>query len=166
MAALAPDGNGTAPIVFFDGACPLCNRSVAFLARRDRSGRLFFAHLQGEIAARHLDPALRSVAQDATVVLLEPGARGRVSVRSAAVLRDRTERSGTLYGVAEFAGEAARRLLEVVRTGDVEAEARELNAEADRRHRVGAGQGEVVVHADPAGEHVVEEELLAADADD
>jgi len=87
MAALAPDGKGTAPIVFFDGACPLCNRSVAFLARRDRSGRLFFAHLQGEIAARHLDPALRSVARDGTVVLFEPGAGGRVSVRSAAVLR-------------------------------------------------------------------------------
>ena len=75
MAALAPDGIGTAPIVFFDGACPLCNRSVAFLARHDRSGRLFFAHLQGEIAARHLDPALRNVAQDGTVVLPEPGAR-------------------------------------------------------------------------------------------
>lgn len=87
MAALAPDGIGTAPIVFFDGACPFCNRSVAFLARHDRSGRLFFAHLQGEIAARHLDPALHSVTQDGTVVLLEPGAGGRVSVRSAAVLR-------------------------------------------------------------------------------
>jgi predicted DCC family thiol-disulfide oxidoreductase YuxK len=86
MTAPALDESASSPIVFFDGACPLCNRSVAFLARHDRTGRLFFAHLQGELAARSLDPALRSVAQDATVVLLEPGQGGRVSVRSAAVL--------------------------------------------------------------------------------
>ncbi|MEW6267817.1 MAG: DUF393 domain-containing protein, partial [Thermodesulfobacteriota bacterium] len=76
-----------APIVFFDGACPLCNRSVAFLAARDRHGRLRFAHLQGRFAQEALDATQRDVGLDGTVVLLEPAEGGRVSVRSAAVLR-------------------------------------------------------------------------------
>jgi len=76
-----------APIVFFDGACPLCNHSVAFLARRDRRQRLRFAHLQGSFAAAHLTAELRNASLDGSVVLLEPDAGGRLSLRSAAVLR-------------------------------------------------------------------------------
>jgi predicted DCC family thiol-disulfide oxidoreductase YuxK len=75
------------PVVFFDGECPLCNRSVAFLARHDRTHRLRFAHLQGRFAAASLPPELRSAARDGSVVLLEPADGGRVSLRSAAVLR-------------------------------------------------------------------------------
>jgi predicted DCC family thiol-disulfide oxidoreductase YuxK len=75
------------PVVLFDGECPLCNRSVAFLARHDRTHRLRYAHLQGQFAAEHLAPELRSAARDGSVVLLEPEAGGRVSLRSAAVLR-------------------------------------------------------------------------------
>ena len=30
----------TGPVVLFDVECPLCNRSVAFLARHDRTHRL------------------------------------------------------------------------------------------------------------------------------
>ena len=37
-------------VVFFDGVCGLCNRLVQFLISRDRSGRLRFAPLQGELA--------------------------------------------------------------------------------------------------------------------
>src|SRR5690606_12299696 len=77
-------------VVFFDGACPLCNRSVAFLAAKDRAGRLRFAHLQGRFAQETLDPELRDVGLDGSVVVLEPaagGGAGRVSLRSAAVLR-------------------------------------------------------------------------------
>lgn len=87
MAAPAASPAETAPVVFFDGACPLCNRSVAFLARRDRGQRLRFAHLQGRFAARHLPTALRNASLDGSVVLLEPATGGRVSLRSAAVLR-------------------------------------------------------------------------------
>lgn len=77
----------TGPVVLFDGECPLCNRSVAFLARHDRAHRLRYAHLQGRFASGHLAPELRSAARDGSVVLLEPEAGGRVSLRSAAVLR-------------------------------------------------------------------------------
>lgn len=45
-------------IVFFDGVCGLCNRSVDFLIRADRKGRLRFSPLQGESAGATL-PANR-----------------------------------------------------------------------------------------------------------
>lgn len=76
-----------APVVFFDGACGFCNRSVRLLAGRDVHGRLRFAHLQGAFAAAHLPPELRDTGLDGSVVLLEPEHGGRVSLRSAAVLR-------------------------------------------------------------------------------
>ncbi|MFP4157060.1 MAG: thiol-disulfide oxidoreductase DCC family protein [Opitutales bacterium] len=47
------------PILFFDGDCGLCTRSVRFLMRRDRAQRLRFAPLQGETAAALLEPKLR-----------------------------------------------------------------------------------------------------------
>lgn len=113
MPELEPGNTGLeAPVVFFDGACGLCNRSVAFLARHDRQGRLLFAHLQGPTAARLLEPAQRSVAQDGTVVLLEPS--GRVSVRSAAVLRALAYSGAGWRVVARvLASPAARSLLDV-----------------------------------------------------
>ena len=37
-------------VVFFDGVCGLCDRFVRFLLERDRSGRIRFAPLQGELA--------------------------------------------------------------------------------------------------------------------
>jgi predicted DCC family thiol-disulfide oxidoreductase YuxK len=39
-------------IVFFDGQCGLCSRSVRMLSRADKHQRLQFAPLQGETAAR------------------------------------------------------------------------------------------------------------------
>ncbi len=38
------------PIVFFDGYCGLCNRSVNFLMKRDKKNALYFAPLQGQTA--------------------------------------------------------------------------------------------------------------------
>jgi predicted DCC family thiol-disulfide oxidoreductase YuxK len=35
-------------IVFFDGACGLCNKTVDFVLRHDRKRRFLFAPLQGE----------------------------------------------------------------------------------------------------------------------
>lgn len=75
------------PVVFIDGACLLCHRSVAFLARRDRRGVLHFAPLQGELAAQWLPPASRDVGTEGAVAFLEPDRDDRTSVRSAAVLR-------------------------------------------------------------------------------
>ena len=43
-------------VVFFDGVCGLCDRTVHFLLKRDRHDRLRFAPLQGETARRVLPP--------------------------------------------------------------------------------------------------------------
>jgi predicted DCC family thiol-disulfide oxidoreductase YuxK len=43
-------------IVFFDGVCNLCNRSVDFLIRRDRNRVLHFAPLQGITSKKLIDP--------------------------------------------------------------------------------------------------------------
>lgn len=75
------------PVVFIDGACLLCHRTVAFLAPRDRGGVLHFAPLQGELAADWLPPESRDVGAGGAVVFLEPDRGDRMSVRSAAVLR-------------------------------------------------------------------------------
>jgi predicted DCC family thiol-disulfide oxidoreductase YuxK len=45
------------PIVFFDGVCGLCNRTVDFLLKRDTRGVFRFAPLQGETAQRLLTAA-------------------------------------------------------------------------------------------------------------
>ena len=95
--------DASGPVVLFDGECPLCNRSVAFLARHDRGHRLRYAHLQGRFAAEHLPPELRSAARDGSVVLLEPKKNGRVSLRSAAVLRALAHTGGAWRPLAVLA---------------------------------------------------------------
>ena len=42
------------PVLLFDGECGLCNRVVRLLLRLDRTGRLFFAPLQGPAAQAYL----------------------------------------------------------------------------------------------------------------
>ena len=44
-------------ILFFDGVCGLCNKSVDFVLTRDQRGSIKFSPLQGETAARLLTPA-------------------------------------------------------------------------------------------------------------
>ena len=46
-------------IVFFDGVCNLCNRSVDFLIRKDTKNKFLFAPLQGETALELLPPNKR-----------------------------------------------------------------------------------------------------------
>ena len=41
-------------IVFFDGVCNLCNRSVDFLIKQDKKGVLKFASLQSDFAKSFL----------------------------------------------------------------------------------------------------------------
>jgi predicted DCC family thiol-disulfide oxidoreductase YuxK len=86
-ATLSPDGaTSTAdsrPIVFFDGVCGLCDRSVTFLLDRDTRGSLLFAPLQGETAAQLLSDADRASLK--TLVLRLPD--GRCHRRSAAAVR-------------------------------------------------------------------------------
>jgi predicted DCC family thiol-disulfide oxidoreductase YuxK len=47
--------------VYFDGACPLCSREVAFLRGLDRSGRLRFT----DIAAEGFDAAATGLGREA-----------------------------------------------------------------------------------------------------
>lgn len=72
-----------APVLFFDGDCGLCSRSVRFLMARDRSHLLYFAPLQGETAARRVRKELQESLS--TVVYERSG--GEVLVRSEAVLQ-------------------------------------------------------------------------------
>lgn len=44
----------TGPVLFYDGECGLCNRSVRYLLRMDRNGRLHFAPLQSDLAQSYL----------------------------------------------------------------------------------------------------------------
>jgi predicted DCC family thiol-disulfide oxidoreductase YuxK len=69
-------------IIFFDGVCNLCNRSVDFLIRRDKRNRLLFAPLQGEMAKRMI-PALNAD-NFSTFIYCEDG---RYYSRSSAAIR-------------------------------------------------------------------------------
>ena len=51
VASSPPVDPGEHPVVFFDGDCGFCNKSVQWLLRRDPKGILRFAPLQGETAA-------------------------------------------------------------------------------------------------------------------
>lgn len=53
-AAPSPDMDLEHPIIFFDGVCGLCNRTVDFVISRDHARRFRFAPLQGETAQRLL----------------------------------------------------------------------------------------------------------------
>ena len=71
------------PVILFDGACVLCNRTARFALRRDRRARIRFATLQSPAARRLLgregDPA-----PDLDSVVLVAG--GRAYRRSRAIL--------------------------------------------------------------------------------
>lgn len=69
-------------IVFFDGVCGLCNRTVNFLMARDRNGVLRFAPLQGETAARLVPAEVRS---DLNTFVFSD--RGQLFYRSTAMAR-------------------------------------------------------------------------------
>ncbi|HTQ09540.1 MAG TPA: DCC1-like thiol-disulfide oxidoreductase family protein [Fimbriimonadaceae bacterium] len=70
------------PVLFFDGVCNLCNRSVDWIMRRDRRRVFRFASLQGE-TAKEVVPEFAKAQDLSTVVLV---ANGRKFVRSSAVI--------------------------------------------------------------------------------
>lgn len=73
--------DSTLPILFYDGECGLCARSVQWCLDHDRHGRLRFAPLQGATYAA-LQIADKPMDLD-TLVFLDGG---RLSVRSTAVI--------------------------------------------------------------------------------
>ncbi len=68
-------------VIVFDGVCNLCNRSVDFVMRRDRSEIFLFTPNQGDTAAQLIGDAAANLD---TIALVEPD---RISDRSTAVLR-------------------------------------------------------------------------------
>jgi len=70
------------PIVFYDGVCGLCDRTVQTLLRWDRRGRLKFAPLQGETARERL--GAEAAAELKTLILVDAHGEFR---RSSAVVR-------------------------------------------------------------------------------
>lgn len=81
-AVRAADPAISTPIIFFDGVCGFCNRTVNWVLRHDRNRLFLLAPLQGEHARRLVEPAIRE--NVASVVLL---VNGTSYIRSAAVCR-------------------------------------------------------------------------------
>ena len=71
-------------IVFFDGVCNLCQRSVQFILTHDSKATFSFASLQGDVAKKILSPHQLDTEQVNSLVLLE---NGKVYTRSTAALR-------------------------------------------------------------------------------
>jgi len=81
------------PILFYDGACGLCDRSVRWVMDRDRRAGIRYAPLQGETyGALDIDKKPTDVS---TVVLLDGG---HLFVRSDAVVR-LLKRLGGVWGI-------------------------------------------------------------------
>jgi len=73
-----------AEILFYDGHCGLCHRTVKFLLRHDGAGAFRFAPLQGETFDRMVPPEQRAGLPDSFVVRTSDGA---LLVRSNAFMR-------------------------------------------------------------------------------
>ena len=76
-------------VLYFDGVCGLCNRSVDFILSRDRRGAIRFAPLQGETAklrpkAQSREP--KTIDSNFSTVVWSD-ARGVEFLRSAAAVR-------------------------------------------------------------------------------
>lgn len=89
-AAIARELSQAGPIVFYDGECGLCDRSVQALVKLDKTHRLRYATLQGETAARLLGPP-EGDAGGWSIKLLD---EGRVYDRSTAAIRAMTRAGG------------------------------------------------------------------------
>ena len=93
------------PILFYDGVCGLCNALVQFLLKRDKQGRLRFASLQSDFAAkvlgRHgIDP---SDLDTVRVVVNYEQPQEQVLSRSDAILRAVSELGGFRKAAATVA---------------------------------------------------------------
>ena len=84
-----------ARLVLFDGVCGFCDDAVRWLLAHDPVGRLHFAPLQGETAARlrRLHPEIPGDL-DTLVYVESEGGRSRVYLRSQAIWRTCAQLSG------------------------------------------------------------------------
>jgi len=70
---------GEPELLFYDGGCGLCHRSVRFVAAKDRAGAFRFAPIGGETFLATLPAAARAGLPDSIVVL---GRDGQLRVKS------------------------------------------------------------------------------------
>ena len=74
---------GEPDLLFYDGGCGLCHRSVRFVAAADREGAFHFAPLGGEAFRARVPPERRAALPDSIVVWR---ADGTLRVRSDAAI--------------------------------------------------------------------------------
>ena len=72
------------PILFFDGHCNLCNRSVQFFLKHDPNGNVLMAPLQGQTAQKLLGDKYVGDSAPPSIVLYD---RGKVYTESTAVIK-------------------------------------------------------------------------------
>lgn len=72
-----------APVVLFDGVCTLCNRTVDFIIRHDRTHRLRYGSLQSESGRQLLERFHLSRDSFDSIVVID---QGQVYVKSEAAL--------------------------------------------------------------------------------
>ncbi|HWY10485.1 MAG TPA: DUF393 domain-containing protein [Bacteroidia bacterium] len=85
-------------ILFFDGNCGLCNRSVKFVLRKEKDHELFFSPLQSEFAKKTLKQFNLEDKAD-TMLLLEDG---KIYFQSSAALRTTKYLKGLWPGMMFF----------------------------------------------------------------
>ena len=78
------DNTSASPVILFDGVCKLCNRSVNFILRIDRQGRLKLAALQSDYGRKVLERHGRKSGPLDSMMLLEGE---RLTTKSTAVIR-------------------------------------------------------------------------------
>ena len=95
-------GASSAEILFYDGHCGLCHRTVKFVLRHDRSGNGFrFAPLQGETFQARVPAAQRAGLPDSIVVVTR---EGELLARSDAFLHILTRMGGGWKSLAGVLG--------------------------------------------------------------
>lgn len=72
------------PVIFFDGVCNLCNRSVQFVIKRDKKDVFRFAALQSQLAKKLFVRQPYLTEAPASVLLVEDG---KMYVESTAALK-------------------------------------------------------------------------------
>jgi predicted DCC family thiol-disulfide oxidoreductase YuxK len=92
--------DSTPEMIFYDGACGLCHRTVRFVLAQDRAGVFRFAPLGGEAFREAIPESSRASLPDSVVVST---AEGKLLVRSAALLYILRRLGGVWHMVGVFA---------------------------------------------------------------
>lgn len=110
-----PAPPGIPLIIFYDGRCGLCHRSVRFILEKDSRALFRFAPLQGRLFEEAFEPAIRQSLPDSIVLQT---AEGSLLLYSSAVvyilkqLGGVWKIAGILLGIVpSFLGDAAYRLI-------------------------------------------------------